>query len=45
VKNAAEALGDTLMELGLYLLRLKMPLADTPEEVALYGEPGMIPTG
>jgi len=41
-EDSAELLGDTLMELGALSITVEDAQADTPEEVALYGEPGMV---
>ncbi len=41
-EESAELLGDTLMELGALSITVEDAQADTPEEVALYGEPGMV---
>jgi len=39
----AEDLGDALMELGALSISVADAQADTPDEIPLYGEPGMIP--
>jgi ribosomal protein L11 methyltransferase len=41
--QTAEDLGDALMELGALSISVADAQADTPDEIPLYGEPGMIP--
>ena len=42
--QTAEELGDALMELGALSISVEDAQANTPDEMPLYGEPGMIPT-